>query len=454
MLPPSGGDDMRGLPPLCFALLLLAPACGAGGDGAPDAGVDAYTAPEPSEDWTRDILHTSLRVDVTTLDATAVIRLAPSATTGASFEVGDLDLRAVYDAHGPLQHRRGGAQLDLGIAAGESPVDVTIEYTYRYHTGFQGASMSGYTLTWPYYCGNLFPCKSDPADGMTFDLEVTGVTGDGYTAVYPASIPTEAPSYMLAWTVGEYSRIDLGATEAGTQVAVWHFPGRADKATAGTEHLVEAVDWLEQTYGDYPFGDTLGVVEVGWGAGMYGGMEHHPIWHVSMDALSNDETNVHEAVHGWFGNGVRIRCWEDFVLSEGPADYLAARALTAVAGALVGSQIWSDLEARLDALQASGDNKVAWPASCGEVDILADGLFGEAPYVKGALFLRAVERRVGVAAFDAALAAFLAAHLGQAAGMQDLLDTIEAETGYDPTACADAWLRSEEAPADFTCPAE
>ena len=33
----------------------------------------------------------------------------------------------------------------------------------------------GYSLLWPYHCGNLFPCHSQPRDGTTLSLAVTGV---------------------------------------------------------------------------------------------------------------------------------------------------------------------------------------------------------------------------------------------------------------------------------------
>ena len=35
---------------------------------------------------------------------------------------------------------------------------------------------------------------------------------------------------------------------------------------------------------------------------------------------------------------------------------------------------------------------------------------------------------------------------GQAAGIQDLLNTIKAKTGYDSALCAKAWLKTEEVP--------
>jgi aminopeptidase N len=50
------------------------------------------------------------------------------------------------------------------------------------------------------------------------------------------------------------------------------------------------------------------------------------------------------------------------------------------------------------------------------------------------------------------LAAFYAAHAGKAATMTEMLATIEDVTGYDATACAEAWLRSTTKPAPGPCP--
>ena len=74
--------------------------------------------------------------------------------------------------------------------------------------------------------------------------------------------------------------------------------------------------------------------------------------------------------------------------------------------------------------------------------ILADGLVSIIPYMKGAFFYRAVEQQVGAAALDGALRAFSGAYVGRAATMQDMLDTIQAETGFDATTLAEGWLKS------------
>jgi aminopeptidase N len=51
----------------------------------------------------------------------------------------------------------------------------------------------------------------------------------------------------------------------------------------------------------------------------------------------------------------------------------------------------------------------------------------------------------------AALRAFYADHVGQAATMEALLETIELTSGFDATTCAEAWLRSDTVPSSDGC---
>jgi aminopeptidase N len=250
---------------------------------------------------------------------------------------------------------------------------------------------------------------------------------------------------MAAFAVGAYTMVDLGTTSAGTHVAVYHFAGQDMAATTGTAYLKDAFDWYETNLGPYLYGDRAASIAVNWGPGAYGGMEHHPLWHVGSDSMSDPITHVHEAAHGWFGNGIRIRCWEDFVLSEGTVSYLQAHVTGAVRGQAAEDATWADMRAELMGAVAGGDG-IAWPESCGQVDILRDGLFSSIPYMKGAFFYKAVEAQVGKPALVRALARFYRERKGQAAGMQDMLDTIRLETGFDPAALAQSWLRSRGIP--------
>jgi len=401
--------------------------------------------PSLDQDFTRDVLETDLALDLGSLTGTATITLGASSSTAASFMVGDLDITGVSDAAGPLEHTVGAGQLNVQTRPSAANTTIQVQYGFKRHTSLKGYNQKGLTMLWPYLCGYLYPCKPNPDDGERFKLTLTGVPA-GRTAIYPAAIDADAPPYMLAFAVGDYQRLDLGQTTARTKVSVWYYTGEKAAAVAGTKHLVQAFDWLEQTYGPYAFGHDVGSVSADWGAGDYGGMEHHPYWHIGRTSMSDEETHIHEAAHGWFGNGVRIRCWEDFVLSEGTTSYAAARAYEAAAGAAAGNALWQDYRDRLDAAVAAG-NTMAWPTGCNAIDIATDPLWSDVPYMKGAFFLRAVEQQVGRPALDRALKRFYQEHVGLAAGVEDLLDAIRLETGFDAGRLATSWLRSLAVPA-------
>lgn len=426
------------------SLLLFLAACGGSSVNTPDSAVDATVTPQPNK--AREIVHTKLAIDVTALTGTATITFGPSAEAGASLEVGNEMVQAVRSGGADLAFVKA-TDLELALPASDAPLTVEVDYKFQHNDQFEGASAAGFTLVWPYWCGNLFPCHSDPADGTTFEVALAGVPADK-VAVYPAAIANEAPSYQIAWAVDAYVETPIGTTTAGTQIVAWHRANETTAAMNGTMHLVAAFDWFEKTIGPYKFGPKAGTVSAKWGPGAFGGMEHHPYWHVGVAALGDVETNVHEAAHGWYGDGIRIRCWEDFVLSEGTVTYLAGRALDVVAPS-VGATVWQNYTNEL--AQMSGALKV-WPQSCGAVDILDDNLFTRAPYIRGAFFYRALAQKLGADKVDQVLAKFYADHATKAASMADMLTTIQQVTGYDPTACAETWLKSTTTPSPGPCP--
>lgn len=433
----QAGDDQAG----GVGTISVGASGGEGGESG--AGLSAFA------NRARDILETSLDIDASSRRGVASILLQASDSPGASFEVGGLTIRGVRHAAEAVPWTVQDGWLHVDMPASEETLSVAIEYGFNLQSEFRGLSSAGFTFTWPYWCGNVFPCHSDPANGVRFSLNVTGGRN---TLVFPAEIPSDAPSYMLAWADADYTRVNLGRTAAGTRVSVWHVPGGAAAATAGSEFLLQAFDWLEQNLGPYRFGSDVGSLSAPWMEDAVGGMEHHPYWHIAPATMDDPATHIHEAAHGWFGNGVRIRCWEDFVLSEGTASYLAARILSEVGAPSLAENLWTRYELNLQRALARGNPPVAWLRSCGEVDIIQDRLFSSVPYTKGAFFYRAIEERVGRALLDAALAAFYERWAGRAAGMQDMLDILEEVTGYDPTRCANAWLLGAAVPAVDDCP--
>lgn len=381
-----------------------------------------------------DVAATHLDVDVEARTAVATIELEHNGNV--ELEVGDLKIDSVVDDRGNRKFKVAAGKLRVSQVRGA----MAITYSFEQHDMANGLLPGGSTVIWPYFCGNLFPCHSKPADGTTFTLSLSGVPA-GKTAIYPESIDADAPPYQLAWAVGSYKRIDLGTTDAGTKVFTAYLPNGESPARRGTAHLVKVFDWYEKTLGPYTFGTEVGSVSVIWGEGLFGGMEHHPYWHVARDAMSDELTHAHEAAHGWFGDGVRIRCWEDFVLSEGTTSYISARALS-LADPSQEAAIWQGYQDELDAAIADG-GAPAWPQGCNQVDIIKDKLFTNLPYMQGAFFYKDVADEIGAEVLDGVISRFYQKHKNQAAGMQDMLEAIRTDTGFDASAIAEERLRTK-----------
>ncbi|MFH1467986.1 MAG: M1 family aminopeptidase [Pseudomonadota bacterium] len=421
-------------------LAFMAIAC----DPASDQEAPPSLAPGP-----QDILSTDIALDLAALTGHAEVLVQPEPGTEAiALNVAGLTLTSVTLDGAPTPWTLQGPRLVLPTTG--EPLTVAVDYAFpaRTYATFDGWMPGlGASFIWPSYCGNLFPCDPSPVDGVTFTMDVSGHEG---TAVFPPSTWSDAPSYQPAVAVGDYTRLDLGTTAAGTTLYAWYLPDGEADSRAGTANLLATFDFFERTYGPYAFGPEAGTVEVDWGPDSYGGMEHHPVVHVAKWDLWNEETQVHEMAHGWFGDGVRLACWEDFVLSEGTVTYMAARALEAVDG----PDLWPGyVQWFLTPLCEGRDvNTVVLPETCGVIDFEHSALWSLAPYMKGACFYEDVGDLIGFDVLDAAIADFYQAHVGTAGRMRDMISTIEAHAPGQADgieALVTDWLLTEACPLDY-----
>lgn len=436
-----------------IVLLLLTPfvGCGTSGSGADRPPRQDADSGDPGGDpvpASQDLVSTDLHLDLKSLDGHAVVTVVTGGDTDAiHLKVGDLVIATMKLDSADAEYAVTDGRLRVPAAPGRHELEVG--YTFSAHEEWAGwMPREGLTFDWPYFCGNLFPCNPDPADGLTFTFEVTGYAEE-MTAVYPAEIPADAPPYMLAVAVADFTETHLGTTTAGTDVSLWTLPGGLDDGLQGTKNLVAGFDFLEQTYGPYSFGDHVGTVEAAWSD--LGGMEHHPYWHSSTTSMRSEEVHIHEAAHGWYGDGVRLECWEDLTLSEGTTSYIAGRALAASGG----PDLFETYIAELDYLCSNGSpaNTVAMPTTCGEIDILEDPLWSMVPYMKGACFYEDVSHLIGAEALDLILADFYQEHVGGAARMGDMVEFIRAEVPAEQRVAYDdavkVWLEDLACPSDY-----
>lgn len=189
-----------------------------------------------------------------------------------------------------------------------------------------------------------------------------------------------------------------------------------------------------------------------WGASSYGGMEHHPYFHVGKLDFWNEEAQVHEAGHGWFGDGVRLACWEDFVLSEGTTTYITARALESVDG----PNLWpAYVDNYLVGICTKHGNTIVLPdETCNEIDFENSPLWSLATYMKGACFYEDVADLVGPEQVDSVISEFYQKNVNHSARMQEMIDLLKERS--DPQystqidQLANEWLRSYDCPPEFS----
>ena len=413
--------------------------------------------PEEDADTGRlgqDILTTDLALDLTALTGRATIRAAPSAGPGSlRLDVAGLAISGVRVDGEDVEPSVDGGVLTV---VGEGDVlDVVVDYSFPARTPrtFDGWMPElGVSFVWPYYCQNLFPCDPSMDDGVVFSMAVSGVEA-GLTAIFPTTTASDGPAYMPAVAVGDYTELEVGTTPSGTAIKAWYLPNAdgPQPARLGTAHLVDVFDHFETAYGPYAFGAEYGSVEVNWGADSWGGMEHHPYSHIGTFDMNDEEVHAHEAGHGWFGDGVRIACWEDFVLSEGTTTYIAARAMEQVGG----DDLWAYyVDDFLEPICRGRDvNTIVLPSTCNEIDFVNDDLWSLATYMKGACFYEDVGDLIGADVLDEVIGSFYVDHVNQTSRMNAMIDAIEART--DPVdrdalqTLVDEWLLTEACPADY-----
>ncbi|TIC84977.1 M1 family metallopeptidase [Nocardioides sp. GY 10113] len=377
------------------------------------------------------------------LDLSDALTVGSVAVDGepADFALADQDLT--------IDHRvRRDRTYELVIEYGGSPEPVpapSVRDDFADGLGWlTAADHSTSTLQEPYGAFTWYAVNDHPSDKALYDFtlttdapwtgvangENTGTTEEDGLRTTTWHLAEPAASYLVTVAFDDFQVTDL-ASPSGVPIQIWA-PAEGDPTPGQTGYAPQAMAWLEELLGPYPF-DTFGIVVVGRDSGMET---------QTMVTLGNTPYTtsaavvVHELAHQWYGDTVTPADWSDVWMNEGTAMYLQ--------GLWQAEQAGISIEEKIDSW-ARGE--AAERAEAGPPGAYDPEQFGAGNIYYGpALMWQELRERIGDEAFFALLRDWPADQENDTADRREYLRWIERETGEELTAFFGDWLLSPTTP--------
>ena len=290
------------------------------------------------------------------------------------------------------------------------------------------------TVSEPDAAHSWFPCNDHPTDKATYRTRITvpadrvGVSNgvqlgsairnaDGSVS-YSWLMDAPMAPYLALVAIADLTTVEQGTVQ-GVRLRNYIPRGQESRYAGSLAVQPAALDFLVQRLGPFPFSEYGAVVVPGprvaletQGRSIFQG-----------DSALDVGTVVHEIAHQWMGNSVSLTRWaSDIWWVEGFARYSEWLWLEHSEGAEAYAQRAQWAYERL----AEGTGLRLTQAPSG-------ALFEQAIYDGGALVFHELRRRLGDAAFFAALRAFCATYAYGNATSDDLLRTFGEQAGQDVT---------------------
>ncbi|WP_107038285.1 M1 family metallopeptidase [Brumimicrobium mesophilum] len=279
-------------------------------------------------------------------------------------------------------------------------------------------------------------------EGMLPLMSATNPTELNESGVYQFEMEQPIPCYLLALTVGEleYRRLSENS-------GVYAEPHMIDAAEKEFKDIPKMIDAAEGLYGKYSW-DVYDVLVLPYSF-PFGGMENPRLTFLTPTLIAGDgslvSTVAHELAHSWSGNLVTNASWDDFWLNEGFTVYFENRIMREVYGDEVAEMLsiieFQELQNTIDDMNSKGENLDTHLKLDLDNRNPDDGMTDIA-YVKGAFFLKTIEREVGKEKFDEFINAYFNEYKFKTLTTEDFIEYLNSNllTPNDITFNTEEWI--------------
>lgn len=336
-----------------------------------------------------------------------------------------------------------GAKLKVRVKYHGVPTETSGLDDYSgWHTSVTGGA---FAANEPHAAASWYPVNDTVLDKATFTLKATvpkaysvisnGIqkpkTTSGARSTYTWVEKDPIIGYLTTVAIDKFTYLKQKRSD-GTPLVSAFAPGAEDKM-ADEKRLPEVLDLLERYFGPYP-PTAGGGIFVADQIGFSLETQTRPTY----AAWADLDTIVHEQGHQWWGDSMSVKTWRDVCMNECFASY--------------GSWLWSqdkdnvNLDTEYSSQMASyADSDRFWSNPLW--DMGAGNEFTNS-YTRGPLFLQALRRYIGNAAFFTVLRTYTQKHKFGNTSMQDFEAYVGKVAKKDVTSFFQAWVYGRTKPAD------
>ena len=332
------------------------------------------------------------------------------------------------------------------LAVGYSGQPVQVDSPYVHYASYLGLIFPGnntfYTLSEPDGARYWFPGNDHPRDRATFRIELTvpralaAISNGELVATRLDTMPDGSDATTFVWQEdepmatylalaagGHYLRTE-GESPNGIPLIYYYFPEFEEEYDEAVDITGEAIDWMSDLLGPYPF-DSYGQATY-YAMGV--SMETQTMTLLSYQML-DERTVVHELSHSWFGNWVGLESWADTWLKEGFATYMELLWLS------------RDDAAEMDRLIAEVEAEVSekghdYPLS----EPPPERMLSFDSYYRGTLLMHALHQELGDEAFFEGVRLYMQRYGGSTASHEEFQAVMEEAAGTSLDSFFDRWL--------------